>query len=69
MACLRTPNRTVIVGSDGGRISENDNLSAKITSARVEAIGLLAGMHFAKNWKGNVEWKIDSTSAINTQAI
>ena len=68
MVCLRTPNRTVIVGSGGGRISENDNTSAKITSARAEALGLLAGMHFAKNWKGNVEWKIDNTSVISTQA-
>jgi hypothetical protein len=67
MICLRTPNRTAIVGCGGGRISENDNLNAKITSARVEALGLLAGMHFAKNWKGRVEWKIDNTSVITTQ--
>jgi hypothetical protein len=46
MVCLRTPNRAVIVGCGGGRIFENDNINAKITSARVEALGLLAGMHF-----------------------
>jgi hypothetical protein len=68
MVYLRTPNRTVVVGSGGGHIPENDNLNAQITSARVEALGLLAGMHFAKNWKGNVEWKIDNTSVISTQA-
>jgi hypothetical protein len=57
VVCLRTPNRTVIVGCGGGRISENDNLNAKITSARVEALGLLAGMHFAKKMerKGRME--------------
>jgi hypothetical protein len=49
-------------------ISENGNLNAKITSARAEALGLLAGMHFAQKWKGRVEWKIDNTSVISTQA-
>jgi hypothetical protein len=32
---------------------------------RVEALGLLAGMHFAQKWKGQVEWKIDNTSVIH----
>jgi hypothetical protein len=35
-------------------ISENGNLNAKITSARAEALGLLAGMHFAQS--GRAEW-------------
>jgi hypothetical protein len=68
LVCLRTPHRTIIVACGGGRISENDNLNAKITSARVEALGLLAGMHFAKRWKGRVEWKIDRTSVIINQS-
>jgi hypothetical protein len=68
LLCLRTPHRTIIVACGGGWISENDHLNAKITSARVEALGLLAGMHFAKRWKGRVEWKIDNTSVISTQA-
>jgi hypothetical protein len=53
MVCMRMPHRTIIVACGGGRISENDNLNAKITSARVEALGLLAGLHFAQKWKGH----------------
>jgi hypothetical protein len=70
VVCLRTLHRTIIAARGGGRIciSENDNLNAKITSARVEALGMLAGMHFAQKWKGRVEWKIDNTSVISTHA-
>jgi hypothetical protein len=68
VVCMRTPHRTIIVACGGGRISENDNLNAKPTSARAEALGLLAGMHFAQRWKGQVEWKIDNTTVISTQA-
>ena len=71
MGCIRMhmPHRTIIVAHGGGRISENDNLNAKFTSARVEAaLGLLAGVHFAKKWKGHVEWKIGNTSVISTQS-
>jgi hypothetical protein len=68
VVCLRTLHRTIIAAGGGGRISENDNLNAKITSARVEALGLLAGMHSAQKWKGRVEWEIDNISVISTQA-
>jgi hypothetical protein len=60
------------VAAVGYRISENDNLNAKTTSARAEALGLLAGMaHFAQKVEGGrVEWKIGTcnTSVISTQA-
>jgi hypothetical protein len=55
-----------VLAYGGGNICSNDNLNTKITSARLEALGLLAGMQYAQHWRGKVHWKIDNTSVIST---
>ena len=54
---------TVLVCGGGAAVASG-NLNTIITSTRMEALGVAAGLSFARGWPGNVEWRLDNTSVI-----
>ena len=53
-----------VLACGGGSALAADNLSTIITSTRMEALGVAAGMSYARDWTGRVEWRLDNTSVI-----
>jgi ribonuclease HI len=43
----------------------SDSTNVLLSSTRMEALGLAAGMSYARNWVGKVDWYIDNTGVIN----
>jgi hypothetical protein len=43
----------------------SDNTNVLLSSTWMKALGLAAGMSYARNWVGKVDWYIDNTGVIN----
>jgi hypothetical protein len=42
-----------------------DNTNVLLSSNRMEALGLAAGMSYARSWVGKVDWYINNAGVIN----
>jgi hypothetical protein len=54
--------RTIRWKCGGGAALAADNTNVLLSSTRIEALGLAAGMSHARNWEGNkvcIDWYID----------
>jgi hypothetical protein len=49
--------------SGGGAAAAEDKENTLLNTTRMEALGLAAGMSFARDWKGPVEWHLDNEGA------
>ena len=49
----------------GGAALAAYNTNVLLSSTRMEALGLAAGMSYARNWVGKVDWYIDNMGVIN----
>jgi hypothetical protein len=54
-----------VLAGGGGAALASDNTNVLLSSTRIEALGLAAGMSYARNWVGKVDWYIDNTGVIN----
>jgi hypothetical protein len=54
-----------VLAGGGGAALASDNTNVLLSSTRMEALGLAAGMSYARNWVGKVDWYIDNTCVIN----
>jgi hypothetical protein len=54
-----------VLAGGGGDALASDNTNVMLSSARMEALGLAAGMSYARNWVGKADWHIDNTGVIN----
>jgi ribonuclease HI len=54
-----------VLAGVGDAALASDNTNVLLSSTRMEALGLAAGMSYARNWVGKVDWYIDSTGVIN----
>jgi hypothetical protein len=53
-----------VVMSGGGAAAAEDKENTLLNTTRMEALmGLAAGMSFARDWKGSVEWHLDNEGA------
>jgi ribonuclease HI len=54
-----------VLAGGGGAALASDNTNVLLSSTRMEALGFAAGMSYARNWVGKVDWYIDNTGVIN----
>jgi ribonuclease HI len=54
-----------VLAVGGGAVLAADNTNVLLSSMRMEALGLAAGMSYARNWVGKVDWYIDNMGVIN----
>jgi hypothetical protein len=54
-----------VLAGGGGAALAADNTNVLLSSTRMEALGLAAGMSYARNWVGKVDWYIDNMGVIN----
>ena len=47
----------------GGAAVADDCTNVLLSSTRMELLGLAAGMSYARRWAGEVQWRVDNTSA------
>jgi len=52
-----------VIMSGGGAAAAEDKENTLLNTTRMEALGLAAGMSFARDWKGPVEWHLDNEGA------
>jgi hypothetical protein len=53
-----------VLADGGGAALAADNANVLLSSTRLEALGLAAGMSYARNWVGKVDWFIDNMGVI-----
>jgi hypothetical protein len=56
------PMGKVVMGG-GGAEEAAANGNVLLNTTRLEALGLVAGMSFARDWKGPVKWYLDNNEA------
>jgi hypothetical protein len=49
----------------GGAALASSATNVLLNTTRMEALGLAAGMSYARNWKGSVKWYVDNMGAIS----
>jgi ribonuclease HI len=54
-----------VLAGGGGAALASGNTNLLLSSTRMEALGLAAGMSYAREWIGKVGWYIDNTGVIN----
>jgi hypothetical protein len=54
-----------VLAGGGGAALAADNTNVLLSSTRMEALGLAAGMSYARNWVGKVDWYIGNMGVIN----
>jgi hypothetical protein len=52
-----------VVMGGGGTEAAAANGNVLLNTTRLEALGLVAGMSFARDWKGLVKWYLDNNGA------
>jgi hypothetical protein len=58
-------NKLVILAGGGGAALASSKTNVLLNTTRREALGLAAGMSYARNWKGSVKWYVDNMGAIS----
>ena len=53
-----------ILAGGGGGADANDKENVLLSSTRMEALGLAAGMSYARAWTGRVEWRVDNLGVV-----
>ena len=59
----RYPMGKVVMGGVGGAEAATANGNVLLNTTRMEALGLVAGMSYARGWKGPVKWYLDNNGA------
>ena len=54
----------VILAGGGGGADANEKENVLLSSTRMEALGLAAGMSYARAWTGRVEWRVDNLGVV-----
>jgi hypothetical protein len=54
-----------VLAGGGGAALAPDNTNVLLSSTRMEALGLAAGMSYARNWVGKVDWYLDNIGVTN----
>jgi hypothetical protein len=54
-----------VLAGGGAAALASDNTNVLLSSTRMDALGLTAGMSYARNWVGKVGWYIGNTGVIN----
>jgi hypothetical protein len=68
LVAIKSPdeaNKLIILAGGGGAALASNATNVLLNTTRMEALGLAAGMSYARNWKGSVKWYVDHMGAIS----
>jgi hypothetical protein len=59
-------NKLIILAGGGDAALASSTTNILLNTTRMEALGLAAGMSYARNWKGSVtdKWYVDNMAAL-----
>jgi hypothetical protein len=55
-----------VLAAGGGSAIADDCTNIPLSSTRLEALGLAAGLSFGRDWTGRVEWRLDNKGVIRS---
>jgi len=68
LVAIKSPdeaNKLIILAGGGGAALASSTTNVLLNTTRMEALGLAAGMSYARNWKGSVKWYVDNKGVIS----
>ena len=57
-------NKLEVLAGGGGGADANEKTNVLLSSTRMENLGLAAGMSYARDWMGRVEWRADNLGTV-----
>jgi hypothetical protein len=65
LVAIKSPEANELIIIAGGAALASSRTNVLLNTTRIKALGLAAGMSYARNWKGSVKWYVDNKRVIS----